>query len=508
MAESNRVQISYADEPTFNVVPTITAANPLREIPFTSDSLVTSASTTQSEQINSTRMLDDLIRLMQNGGGQIGSEMEYPTDGTFLSDMMSSAFAAPWTNSYNRSNNGVADSIITEVAVTTNVITVNSTASVSSAGPHLPNISAVAVGHLIRMTGFGQAANNQRPRVTAVAANAITCAGAGFVAEAAPPGTAQIKVVGFQGVAGDLVAGVGPNRLSSTALDFTTLGLAVGSFVNIGGPTAGERYNTVSVNGFCRIGAITANQLTFDQVPPGWAADTGTGKTITVYIPDRLRAGQTRRSFTFQKAWLDLPQYSRFPGLIVNEMSQEFVAEQKVSVNFSLMGCPEISGVTTSLGTPVAAPISDVLTASSNVARFWENNGPLPTGMLARGLSLRTTNNLIGVSEHGAGGYVLINLGRFVPTVDIRVKFQDKSLYERALSNLPSSLWWRIFSASPISGLLNGGVYQMPRLKYGPPSVPTGGQSQIVEMSVQATGLLDPLTNTSLTFDRFSEYAA
>jgi hypothetical protein len=508
MAESNRVQNSYLDEPTFGVAPTVTAANPLREVPFTSDSLVSSANVTQSDQINSTRMLDDSIRLMQNGGGQIGFEMEYPTDGTFLSDMMSSALAAPWTNSYTRFNNGVADSIITEVAVTTNVITVDSTAAVVSAGPHLPNISAVAVGHLIRMTGFGQAANNQRPRVTAVAAGAITCAGAGFVAEAAPPGTARIKVVGFQGVAGDLVAGVGPNRLTSTALDFTTLGLAPGGFLKIGGPIASEGYVTTACNGFVRISAISPNQLLLDQVPPGWAADTGAGRTITVYLPDRLRAGQSRRSFFFQKAWLDILQYSRFPGLVVNEMTQEFVAEQKVAGSFSLMGLPEITGVTTSLGAPVAAPISDVLTASANVARFWENNGPLPAGMLARGLSLRTTNNLIGVSEHGNGGYAQIILGRFVPTLDIRVKFQDKSLYERALQNLPSSIWWRIFSASPISGLLNGGVYQMPRLKFGPPSTPTGGQSQIVEMSVQATGLLDPLTGTSLCFDRFSEYAA
>lgn len=507
MAESNRVQLGYADELTFNTVPTITAVNPLREIAFTSDALVTSANATQSDQINSSRMLDDLIRLMQNGGGQVGFELEYPTDGTFLSDFMSSAFSAPWSNSYNKFNNGAADSIITDVAVTTNIITVDSIASVASSAPFIPNMSGVAVGHLIRMTGFGQAANNQRPRVTAVAAGAITCAAAGFVAEASPPGTARLKVVGFQGAAGDLVAGVGPNRLTSTVLDFTTLGLAVGSFVKIGGPVAVEQFTTTACNGFARIRGISANQLLFDQVPVGWAADTGADKTITVYLPDRLRAGQTRRSFTVQKSWLDILQYSRFPGLVVNEMSKEFVAEQKVNGSFSLMGCPEITGVTNSLGTPVAGPISDVLTASANVARFWENNAPLPQGMLARGLSLRTTNNLIGVSEVGGGGYAQIILGRFVPTLDIRLKLQDKTIYERALQNLPSSIWWRVFSASPISGLLNGGIYQMPRLKYGAPSVPTGGQSQIVEMSVQATGLIDSVTGTSLCFDRFSEYA-
>jgi hypothetical protein len=509
MAESNRVQLSYLDELTFNTVPTVTASNPLREIgQFTQDALVTAANSGQSDQINSSRMIDDLIRTLQNGGGSVGFEFEYPTDGTFLSDMLSGAFYAPWTNSYNKFNNGTADSIITDVAVTTNVITVDATSAVVSSAGYIPNMSAVAVGHLLRMTGFTNAANNQRPRVTAVAAGAITCAAAGFVAEPVPPATARLKVVGFQGVSGDLVAGIGPTRLTSTALDFTTLGLSVGSFVSIGGPTAAERYNTVACNGFARISAITATQLTFDQVPVGWAADTGVAKTITVYLPDRLRNGQARRSFTVQKAWLDVLQYSRFPGFVLNDLSLEFVAEQKVSGSATFVGCPEIKNVTASLGTPVVAPILDVMTATANVARLWEAGAPLPAGMLIRTGSLKTTNNLIGITEWGSEGNADIIAGRFEPTMSLGFKFATKAMYERFLTNTPSSLWWRSFSNSPLPGLLNGGVWQMPRVKYGSGQIQTPGPNQMVMANFEATGLLDPVTNAALIFDRFSEYSA
>ncbi|MFX9185023.1 hypothetical protein ABTN69_19710, partial [Acinetobacter baumannii] len=69
----------------------------------------------------------------------------------------------------------------------------------------------------------------------------ITYPAATFVAETAPiPVGASVRVVGFQGASGDIAAVTsGGNGLSSTALDFTTLGngVAAGRWVYIGDKT-------------------------------------------------------------------------------------------------------------------------------------------------------------------------------------------------------------------------------------------------------------------------------
>jgi hypothetical protein len=494
MAESNRVRLAYLDELTAGVVPSVTATNPLREIGFTSDALTTTAQSVVSETIRSDRMVEDLIRVMSSGGGSVGFELEFPTDRHYLSDFMSGAFYSPWFNTFNKFNNGTADSIITDVANTTNVITVDSTAATTVS-------AAIAIGHLVRNTGFTQAANNGRFRCSAATATTATFAGAGFALEASVAATARMKVVGFQGVAGDLVAAVGPNRLTSTALDFTALGLAVGSFVKIGGPIAGEQFTTAANNGWARISAIAPTALTFDIVPPSWSADTGVGRTISVYIPDRLRNGTTRRTFVLLKDWLDVLQYSQFPGIHVGEMSLDFVSGQIVKGAFTMNGFTEVPGVAAPLGTPTPSPLVDVLSAAANVARPWENGSAMPTDQLCRSLRFRVNNGLQGQSEIGNAGYAGFVAGQFTPTVDLELKFLNKGIYERFLANTPSSLFWRSFAQG------QGLVLQLPRMKYGSGGIPTPGPNQAVYFNCSATGLVDPITGAAAIIDRFPEFA-
>jgi hypothetical protein len=111
--------------------------------------------------------------------------------------------------------------------------------------------------------------------------NTVVGAGAGTVNEPAPPAGARLKVIGCQGVAADIAAVIAPaNRLTSTTLNWTTLGLAVGMWVKIGGTAAGTKFATATNNGWARISAITSTYIEFDSVPTGWVADAGTDGTI------------------------------------------------------------------------------------------------------------------------------------------------------------------------------------------------------------------------------------
>lgn len=94
-----------------------------------------------------------------------------------------------------------------------------------------------------------------------------------------------VRVVGYQFPAGDIVASlVGAFfRLTSTAIDLTTLGLAPGEWVFIGGDLAGNQLDP-ALTGYARIAAITAGHIDFDKTTFTAAADDGAGTTLRVFF--------------------------------------------------------------------------------------------------------------------------------------------------------------------------------------------------------------------------------
>src|SRR5690606_12407458 len=94
-----------------------------------------------------------------------------------------------------------------------------------------------SAGMLIRASGFSAPANNGVKVVTGVDAGNSEVLVAGLSVEAAPPAGAKISLIGFTGAAGDINVDVsGPlPKLTSTALDFTTLGIEPGESIYIGG---------------------------------------------------------------------------------------------------------------------------------------------------------------------------------------------------------------------------------------------------------------------------------
>jgi hypothetical protein len=97
----------------------------------------------------------------------------------------------------------------------------------------------------------------------------------------------------------------GGNGLTSTALDFTTLGLAAGRLVKVGdGDNAGHSLATAADNCFCRISAVAAHELSFDVVPAGWAADTGTGVALRAFAGDFLMNSSIIHSNTIERQYL------------------------------------------------------------------------------------------------------------------------------------------------------------------------------------------------------------
>lgn len=162
------------------------------------------------------------------------------------------------------------------------------------------------VNSLIKGQGFTNAANNGLDIVTAVVAD-TTIAAAQTTVEGSPPTGANIRVVGYEGTTGDIdvdVSGSLP-ALTSTVLDFTTLGLVPGQWIFVGGDTASDKFANAANNGFKRIRTIAANRLTIDKSDAAMVTETGTGLDIRLFFGDVLRneTGSliTRRSYNVER---------------------------------------------------------------------------------------------------------------------------------------------------------------------------------------------------------------
>jgi hypothetical protein len=160
--------------------------------------------------------------------------------------------------------------------------------AVTATGYTVASGGALADRTLFVARGFLNAANNGLKVSLASVATEIKPSGA--IAEAAIPDSqnATVELAGFRGAASDITVNAS-GHLTSTLLNFTTLGLTVGQYIWVGGDATLNRFATAADRGFARIKAIAATLLTLEKRGQAFAADVGTGKEIDLFFGRFLR---------------------------------------------------------------------------------------------------------------------------------------------------------------------------------------------------------------------------
>lgn len=179
------------------------------------------------------------------------------------------------------------------------------------------------VGSLIKGQNFIDAGNNALQVVTAIVADTSVSVAA-TVVDTAPASRANIRVVGFEGAAADIGVddtGTLP-ALTSTFLDFTTLGIVEGQWIFVGGDATSNRFANAANNGFKRVRSITATRLTLDKSDITMVTEISTGLNIRIFFGDVIRneTGSLikRRSYNVERL-LGAPDDS-FPTQIQTEV--------------------------------------------------------------------------------------------------------------------------------------------------------------------------------------------
>ena len=482
MSDANRVALRYVEESVFGTTPATPA---FQEFRYTSSSLAYAPNTVTSDEIRSDRQITDLALVGFESSGNTNHELSFDA----FHDLFEGAFFNDWTEK-PVVKNASSDTPISDVSATQ--ITLGAACT------------SFKTGHLCLMTGFGTSANNKLAKCTADGAtNAITFAAATFTAEAVVPAGARVKIVGFQGVAGDLDAATGPNRLTSTTLDFTTLGLSVGEWVKLGGSGVNDKFLvTAGCNGWARISAISANALTFSVVPTGWAASAETTSTLMVFFGDILRNGIVEKSYSLELeyAGMAVTEWEYYTGMEVNSLAFTADAQAIMNLEFGFMGkSASVSGSRFAGATTLAAASNEVMNTSSNVGSIREGDSEVSTPNFVMSMSLTIENNLRMRNAIGSAAAIGIGVGRANVTGEIQTYFGSTALLAKLRANTASSIDFRVNDPTGTKAY----IFDMPRVKYqsGAPEVQGIDTDIMLNLGFQA--VRDPTLGYTIQLQRF-----
>lgn len=482
MTDANRLRLTTVREVTFGTTP---ASPKMRTARITGESLQYAPQFVSSSEIRNDRMASDPIKTNETNQGAINFELSYPVQEGALADFFRSALFNAWSNTPTFDNDGTADSVITDAG------TVGSTFAVVSGG------TTVKAGHLVRATGFANAANNLIFRVQSSTGTTIGSTGLSLSAETAPAATARLKVIGFQGVSGDITAT--STGLASTSLDFTTLGLSVGQWINIGGTASVDRFATAANNDFARITAIAADALTLDNRPVGWTTDAGTGKAIKVWFGDKIINGVTQTSMTIERGFMGqtTPTYIVQRGMMVSQMALNFADQAVINGSFNFMGLSGAQSTTSLSDTPVAETSNAIMSSNVNVGRIAESGTAVLSPNFIRSATISINNNLRQNTAVGIVGAADIGVGECSVTGTLETYFGSNSLYAKLLAGTIGSINLR---ASKNNQAL---VFQLPRVTFTEGSPSASAKNTDVTLPLGFMASKDPTMACHIQIDRF-----
>lgn len=318
------------------------------------------------------------------------------------------------------------------------------------------------VGGLILGVGFTNAANNTLNEITAIVADtSVEVADGVLVAEASPPATAFIKVVGVAGAAGDIdVSAVGGfPTLTSTVLDFTTLGLVVGQWIFLGGDTGSDQFSTAVNNGFKRIRSIAANILTIDKSVSSMVTETPAG-IIHIFFGDVLRNEDgsliKRRSYNLERL-LGAPddalpaeiQSEHLIGQVPSELSINIPVAELLNIDMSFIGTDHqtrTGAVGPKQSSVISPQASEVFNTSSDFSRIKmatvSSSDEAPTALFAfiTEATFTINNNLTVNKAVGTLGGFDITAGTFSVSGSITAYFSDTAAVNAVRNNTDITL--------------------------------------------------------------------
>lgn len=366
--------------------------------------------------------------------------------------------------------------------------------------------TAMTAGRLIYVRGFSNAINNGLKVVKTGSTTTATLIETDVLIDETPGNTANasLELCGVRGGTGDIQVNAS-GHLTSTVLDFTTLGLSVGQVIHVGGDLTANRFAVAANFGFARIKAIAANLLTLDKRATTFTTDNGSGKQIYLFFGPWLRnvavdaADYKETTYQFEGAYANLQNpgpgdmYEYAKGNYANEMSFSLPIANKATVGFKFVGTDtDIPTVTrkTNAATPAQPVMTSPFNTTSDIFRLrvteTDETG-LTTDFKAATVTLK--NNATPEKVLGVLGAKYINVGIFEVDIESTVVFTNANVISAIRQNRTVTMDFALRNA-------DGAVFvDLPSVTLG------GGKRDFpLDQSITATFKAQPFGDTVLGY--------
>ena len=300
--------------------------------------------------------------------------------------------------------------------------------------------------------------------------------------------TDQVISLG-SGIASIDVTGTLP-ALKTSSDKFATLGLVPGQWIFIGGDVPTDNFAQTANNGFKRIRAITAREITIDKSDKDMVIDDGSGKNIKLYIGRRVIKNETgletsnpivRRSYQLERQ-LGAPddaqatqiQAEYLTGLIANEMTINIPSADKINADLTFIGADSetIDGPTAlKSGTrPDLTPGGAFNTSSDfsriRLARVLDGDeAPDALFAFAQEMSISINNNTTPNKAIGTLGNFDVTAGTFQVGGSITAYFADIDAVKAVRDN--ASITYDLVAVKGASGSKHGFAIDVPLITLG-----------------------------------------
>lgn len=381
---------------------------------------------------------------------------------------------------------------------------------------------AIPVGRLVYSRGFDIAGNNGLAVVSGVPTTTVTPVTGLTLTDEVPGNTsgAILEVAGVRTGVGDIditVTGT-TGSLTSTVLDFTTLGLIVGQLIYVGGLTATNRFAS-GRHGSARVTSIAANALGLDKIrttPAATALQTeaNTTQALDILFGRFLRnvdvddADYLEQSYQFELAYPNLggvgtDGYEYAKGNYSDTMSVNLPGQDKATVTFGYVGTDTPSATTvraSGAATPVEPVETTAYNTSTDLARLrLENADEDGLTTCFKSMTITLANGVTAEKCLGSLGALGLNTGNFLVDIEAQATFDNVEVTEAIRNNETVTLDWVTKNGDGAIG------WDLPALTLG------GGDKEFpvgetVRINLTGEVFADPILGTSIGLSLFPVY--
>jgi hypothetical protein len=316
-------------------------------------------------------------------------------------------------------------------------------------------------------------------------------------------------------LAGDIDVNATGN-LSSTVVDFTTLGLYPGQFIYIGDDTATHSFAGASLNGFARVKTVAANLLTVDKRTTTFTgAEANTTIEVDIYFGRFVRnvvvddTDYVSRQFMFEATFPNLYAigasgvgYEYAKGNFCDQLTFELPLANKALATYSFIGTdtdPPVTATGRKLSATAALEPEQTtaFNATSDVLRLRINKAD-ETGLTTdfKSMQIKLDNNVSPEKVIGILGARYMNSGIFHVDITTKALFTNADVLAAIRNNTTCSMDLALQNGD------GGFVLDIPSLTLG-----DGNKdfplNATVTIAIKGKAFIDPTLGTSLSFSIF-----